>query len=153
MKRCRSREQTRANCSTEAKIGTYKSSCKDTASTVPLELLLTWEGAHFILVYSNLVFLPGYAICCSVWGSLSSLLASRGPFGLVEEDILCLCCCFCSWDLFLPPSLSTDARDSPCSVRTPLPYGNEHMLHCPYARPSLPLNHPWLLLPNGRNYK
>lgn len=71
--------------------------------TALLELLFTWVGAHF-LVYNNLVFLPGCSLCCCLWGSLSSFLASRGPFGLVEEDVLCLCCRFCSWDLFLPPT-------------------------------------------------
>ena len=53
----------------------------------------------------------------------STLLPSsfQRALGLVEEDILCLCCCFCSWDLFLPPSLSTDARESPAMYEHPCP--------------------------------
>ena len=53
----------------------------------------------------------------------STLLPSsfQRALGLVEEDILCLCCCFCSWDLFLPPSLSTDARESPAVYEHPCP--------------------------------
>lgn len=59
-------------------------------------------GACIVLVYSNLSFLPGFSSCCSLWGLLSSFPASRGHFGLVEEDTVCLCCCFSSWDLFFP---------------------------------------------------
>lgn len=59
-------------------------------------------GACVVLVCSNLILLLGCPSCCSLWGLLSSFPASRGPFELVEEDTVCLCCCFSSWDLFFP---------------------------------------------------
>lgn len=77
-------------------------------------------GACIVLAYSNLIFLPGFSSCRSLWGLLSSLPASKGPSGLVEEETLCLCCCLCSWDLFFP-LLEHRCQRCPCSMRMPQP--------------------------------
>lgn len=115
----------------------YSLVCILEQATPCLELRITWELVLFWFRQSN--FPPWLPFMLLFWGFTICLPASRSPFGLVEEDPLCLsfCLCFCNWDFSFRSPWAL-MPEMPLQHENAQPCGKQYMLCCPYSHPSPP---------------